>query len=98
MALRRRAGESLGVWPCSAKGVVVSGASGFLKTADQFEFRLARRRDFDGLNSLFARCGVEKAQEGLVRLDAIVGGLVRDLECELQGIACAQDDGVWTVL
>ena len=33
-----------------------------------------------------------------MRLDAIVGGLVRDLECELQGIACAQDDGVWTVL
>jgi hypothetical protein len=33
-----------------------------------------------------------------MRLDAVVGRLVRDLECELQGIACAQDDGVWTFL
>ena len=33
-----------------------------------------------------------------MRLDAVVGRLVRDLEGELQGIARAQDDGVWTFL
>ena len=68
------------------------------KTAHQFKFRLAGRRDFDGLDALFARCGVEETQEGLVRLDAVVGRLVRDLEGELQGIARAQDDGIWAFL
>jgi hypothetical protein len=81
---------------------VVSGARGTYparaKTAHQFEFRLAGRRDLDGLDALFARCGVEETQEGLVWLDAVVGRLFCDLECELQGIARAQDDGFWAFL
>ena len=68
------------------------------KTAHQFKFCLAGRRDFDGLDALFARCGVEETQEGLVRLDAVVGCQVCDLKSELQGIARAQDDGIWTLL
>ena len=33
-----------------------------------------------------------------MRLDAVVGCQVCDLESELQGIARAQDDGIWAVL
>jgi hypothetical protein len=60
------------------------------KTAHQFKFRLARRRDFYGLDTLLARCRVEETQESLVRLDAVVGGLFGDLEGELQGIGRTQ--------
>jgi hypothetical protein len=60
--------------------------------AHQFKFCLAGRRDFDGLDTLLARCSVEETQEGLVRLDTLVGCLVCHLEGELQGITCAQGD------
>lgn len=77
----------------------ISGARKTLSNkAHKFEFSLAGRRDFDGLDALFARRGVEETQESLVRLDAVVGRLLRDLECELQGIARAQDDGVCAFL
>jgi phage/plasmid primase-like uncharacterized protein len=61
--------------------------------AYQFEFCLARRRNFDRLDALLARRRVEEAQEGLVRLNSFVGRLVCNLEGELQGIARAQCDG-----
>jgi hypothetical protein len=60
------------------------------KGAHQFKFRLARRRDFYGLDTLLTRCRVEETQESLVRLNAVVGGLFGDLEGELQSISRTQ--------
>jgi hypothetical protein len=64
------------------------------KTTHQFEFCLARRRNFDGLYAFLARCRVKETEEGLVWLDAFVGPLFRDLERELQLIIRTQGDGV----
>ena len=73
-----KAGENSGAWPCSDV-IIFEGGVGLIragchtlqyKTAHQFKFRLARRRDFYGLDTLLTRCRVEETQESLVRLDA----------------------------
>lgn len=68
-----------------------------LRNAHQFEFRLARRRGFDGLDAFLTSCRVEETHEGLVRLNTVVGCLFCNLEGELQGITWAQGDRIGTV-
>ena len=65
-----------------------------MKRTHQFEFCLSRRRGFYRLNAFLARCRVEETQEGLVRLNAVVGPLFRNLEGELQFIIRAQGDSI----
>ena len=60
----------------------------------QFEFCLSRRRGFYRLNAFLARRRVEETQEGLVRLNAVVGPLFRNLEGELQFIIRTQGDSI----
>ena len=98
-AHHRKAGENSGAWPCSD----VEGGVGLIRTrchtlqyeiAHQFKFRLSRRRDFYGLDTLFTRCRVEETQESLVRLDAVVGCLFGHLKGELQCISRSQFNGI----
>ena len=66
-------------------------------TFDTYElkFGLATWCDANGLNALFTRDGVVKAEEGLVRLDAVALVGFGDLEGEFENVGGAEVQWLW---